>query len=230
LFRVLDFLGGPVQPVSSTDSYQIMGGLEGRFSNRDWTWEAYVSTGETDTTNFFNNLPSLQRYQYLVGQPNWGTGNFTLGRNYTISCPTGLPIFAGSAAPAASCIEGIDSKGRSITDISQNIAEFNIQGALADMRAGELRFALGASTRENKFVFDPSETNDNVSTVENPIGIFAGNNTEGGTEVKEIYGELLVPVAERLELELGYRLSDYDFLEDQVDTTRPCSRGRPPTW
>jgi hypothetical protein len=40
LFRVLDFVGGAIQPVSTTDVYQIMAGLEGSFSNRDWTWEA----------------------------------------------------------------------------------------------------------------------------------------------------------------------------------------------
>jgi len=217
LFRVLDFVGGPVQPVSTTDVYQIMAGLEGGFSNRDWTWEAYVSTGETDTTNFYHNLPSLQRYQYLVAQPNFGVGSFTLGRNYVINCPTGLPIFR-TTDPTAGCLEGIDSKARAITEVTQNIAEFNLQGGLADMRAGELRFALGATARENDFRYEPSETNDNVSTVENPIGIFAGNNTLGSTEVKEFYGELLVPVFERLELELGYRLSDYDFLDDKVDT------------
>jgi outer membrane receptor protein involved in Fe transport len=217
LFRVLDFVGGAIQPVSTTDVYQIMAGLEGGFSNRDWTWEAYVSTGETETTNFFHNLPSLQRYQYLVSQPNFGVGNYTLGRNYVMSCPTGLPIFR-TTDPAQSCLEAIDSKARALTEVTQNIAEFNLQGGLAEMENGDLRFALGLSARENEFRYEPSETNDNVSTVENPVGIFAGNNTKGSTEVKELYGELLVPVFERLELELGYRLSDYDFLDDKVDT------------
>jgi outer membrane receptor protein involved in Fe transport len=167
LFRVLDFLGGPVRPVSSTDAYQIMAGVEGAFTNRDWTWEAYVSSGQTDTTNFSLNLPSLQRYQYLVAQPNFGVGSFSLGRNYTINCPTGLPIFR-TTDPAASCIEGIDSKGRSITELAQNIAEFNLQGKIIDMGAGELRFAAGVSSRENKFKFDPAETTTTVG-VENPI-------------------------------------------------------------
>jgi outer membrane receptor protein involved in Fe transport len=217
LFRVLDFLGGPVKPVSSTDVWQIMAGVEGAFTNRDWTWEAYVSTGETDTLNFNTNLPSLQRYQYLVRQPNFGVGSFTQGRNYVINCPTGLPIFR-TTDPDQRCLEGIDSKGRSVTTVAQNIAEFNLQGKIADMRAGELRFAAGVSGRENSFQFDPSETNDNVSTVENPIGIFAGNNTLGSTEVKELYSELLVPLTERLDLELGYRLSDYDNAAGEVNT------------
>ena len=36
--------------------------------------------------------------------------------------------------------------------------------------------------------------------------------------MSEIYGELLVPVTERLELEFGYRYSDYDNLADPVGT------------
>jgi outer membrane receptor protein involved in Fe transport len=223
LFRVLDFLGGAIQPVSNTDLFQIMAGLEGSFSNRDWTWEAYVSSGETDTTNFFHHLPSLQRYQQLLRQPNFGEtppGGFTLGRNYVIHCPTGLPIFPSVRAtdPDPRCLEGIDSKARALTEVTQNIAEFNLQGGLAEMRSGDLRFAVGLSARENDFRYDPGETNDNVSVYEQPIGIFAGNNTIGSTEVKEVYGELLVPVTQGLELELGYRLSDYDFLDDKVDT------------
>ena len=40
--------------------------------------------------------------------------------------------------------------------------------------------------------------------------MFVSNNTAGSTEVSEIYGELLVPVTSKLNLELGYRYSDYD--------------------
>src|SRR5690606_30093716 len=69
LFRVIDFFGAPQMQTTTNDVYQIMAGLEGGFPNRDWTWEAYVSTGETETLNAYMNLPSLQRYQTLVAQP-----------------------------------------------------------------------------------------------------------------------------------------------------------------
>ena len=94
------------------------------------------------------------------------------------------------------------------------------------MRAGELRFAVGVSGRRNSFLFEPSEINDNVSVIEQPQGIFVANNAEGETEVKEIYGELLVPLTERLDLEFGYRYSDYDasggarYLEGAVQLRR----------
>jgi outer membrane receptor protein involved in Fe transport len=216
LFRVLDFLGGPVTTKSTNDVFQIMAGVEGKFSNRDWTWEAYVSSGQTNTENFFYNMPSLQRYQYLLSQTNgtWGKGSFTAGRNYFQNCATGLPIFTnsstgGSGAVSADCLESIASKARSLTKLKQDIGEFNLQGKIVDMKAGELRFAVGASTRKNTFQFDPGETNDRESVIENPMSIFASNNTAGGTKTNEIYGELLLPVTKKFDLEFGLRESNY---------------------
>jgi outer membrane receptor protein involved in Fe transport len=106
-----------------------------------------------------------------------------------------------------------------------------LQGKIVDMRAGELRFAVGTSARRNSFLFEPGETNDDVSVIEQPQGIFVSQNAAGTTEVKELYGELLVPVANRLDLEFGYRYSDYDtsggadtwkalFSYDATDTLR----------
>jgi iron complex outermembrane recepter protein len=208
IFRGIDFMGTPYQPTTETDAYQLMVGVEGTFANRDWTWDAYVSNGETDTLIFYDNLVSLQRYQFLVAQPNWGQGNFIRGRNYDVSCPTGLPMFT-AADPAPSCIEAINSKTRPIQQLSQNIVEANLQGKIADMRSGELRFAAGIANRENKFRYEPGGINDNVSIIEQPMNLFVSNNTSGQTEVSELYGELLLPATERLNLELGYRYSDY---------------------
>jgi outer membrane receptor protein involved in Fe transport len=208
IFRGIDFMGTPYSPTTETDAYQLMVGVEGRFTNRDWTWDAYVSNGETDTLIFYNNLVSLQRYQFLVAQPNWGAGNFVRGRNYDVSCSTGLPMFT-STDPAAGCLEALNSKARPIQQLSQNIVEANLQGKIADMRSGELRFAAGIANRENKFRYEPAALNDNVSIIEQPMNLFVSNNTSGQTEVSELYGELLLPATERLNLELGYRYSDY---------------------
>ena len=211
LFRGIDFLGGPQAPTTSTDAYQLMVGIEGAFTNRDWTYDAYVSNGETDILIYYDDLPSLQRYQFLVAQPNWGQGQFVRGRNYDVSCGTGLPMFTlASTVPDAGCQEAVQSKLRPLQRLSQDIIEANLQGKIADMRNGELRFAAGVSNRKNEFRYEPGGTNDNVSIIEQPIGIFVSNNTSGETEVSELYGELLVPVTDRLDLELGYRYSDYD--------------------
>jgi outer membrane cobalamin receptor len=209
VYRGLDFLGGPIEPETQTDAYQLMTGVQGSFANRDWTWEAYVSTGETNITTFYSFMPTLQRYQFLMAQPGFGIGTYTRGRNYQVTCSTGLPMFS-TVDPDPSCLEAIDSKMRPTWELTQNIAEANLQGKITDMKNGELRFAAGLSTRENKFQYEPGEINDNVAVVEQPLGIFLSNNTFGSTDVSEIYGELLVPTTKNLNMELGYRYSDYD--------------------
>src|SRR5688572_1252519 len=154
LFRVLDFLGGPNRPVTSTDAYQLLAGFEGSFANRDWTWEAYFSTGETETVNTNHNTPSLQRYQALVRQPNFGVGVFPAAGFYEQRCTTGLPIFR-TTPPSADCLDSIETRAKSLTALKQSIVEANLQGKVADMPAGELRFAAGIGSRENKFSYDP---------------------------------------------------------------------------
>src|SRR5690606_20149776 len=99
------------------------------------------------------------------------------------------------------CLESMDQRGRAKSQLTQDVVEFNVQGPIADMRHGELRFAAGAAYRDNEFVFEPM--NDDVNSNDHPIGIFVSNNTAGEMNVKEVYGELLVPVAERLSLEFG---------------------------
>jgi len=217
IFRGLDFLPTPPAPTTTTNAYQLMAGIQGKFTNRDWTWDASISTGDTGVTTFFDNLPSLQRYQILVAQPNWGANaSLVRGRNYNAQCTSGLPMFS-SVVPSANCIEEINSKLRALWDLTQNIAEANLQGKITDMKSGELRFAAGITKRDNTFRYEPGENNDNVALIDQPMSIFVSNNTAGSTSVSEIYGELLVPVAKRLNLELGYRFSDYD-ISGGVDT------------
>ncbi len=215
LHRGLDFQG-PNDPISTTDVYQIMAGVQGDFENRDWTWEAYVSSGKTNVNNRNLNTPSLQRYQALVAQPNWGQGTFPAARFYNQSCTTGLPIFYPATPPSQDCLNSIEPNSIAQTTLTQNVVEAYLQGKLVDMKAGELRFSAGVSNRKNTFLYQP--INDDQNITDNPVGLFASNITQGSTEVSELYGELLVPVAKRLNLELGYRYSDYDTKAGSVGT------------
>ena len=63
------------------------------------------------------------------------------------------------------------------------------------MWAGELLFALGVSTREEQFDFDPDSgfnaNQDRPSVIQN---IILPVTVEGSTDVTEIYGELAIPL------------------------------------
>lgn len=218
LNRGLDFLG-QFGPSNDSDVYQIMAGVEGSLSN-DWTWEAYYSSGETTAETVYTTLPSVQRWQGLVAAPNFGqnaTIVSSIGGNYQMTCTSGLPIFYGTTETTSqNCLDAIVGRFKSITNITQDIFEANIEGKIADMRAGELRFAAGIGNRQNGFVYEPA--NPQASVYDAPLGLFVSNPTAGETEVSEIYGELLVPITERFEVDLAARYSDYENLEDPVGT------------
>jgi outer membrane receptor protein involved in Fe transport len=207
LYQVLDYYG-PITSENTTNVWQMLAGLRGKMGIKDWTWEAYVSTGDTNTIAE-TPLPSLQRYSALVAAPNFGQGAAITGtgRGYTLRCTTGLPVFQ-EFTPSDDCVTGIETRTRQLTDLTQDIVEANMQGAAFNLPAGEARFAFGVAWRKNDFRFDPGYPVEQI--LDNPIGLFASNSTSGSTTVKEVYGEMLVPVVKNLELELGYRLSDFD--------------------
>ena len=220
LQRYLNFM--PSRATNNQSNvYQIQTGVEGSFPNRDWTWEAYISHGETTVDSYlYAGWASDQRYKQVAQAPNFGRGfsqtSATGALGFNIRCTTGLPLVA-DFTPSADCIDAMDARMKQFTRLEQTIVEANLQGGIVDMRAGELRFAAGVSSRENTALFEPDPLVDAQSTRDNPIGLFPQNETEGETDVSEIYGELLIPVFDRLDLELGYRYSDYD-LEGGIDT------------
>lgn len=211
LYQVLNYYGA-LEATNTTNLWQMTAGLNGQVGISDWTWETYYARGTTKTDAEIP-MPSLQRYQALISAPNFGRGTNILGpavpggRGYSLSCTSGLPVFQ-DFTPSDDCIASMEIRGKQLTVLDQDVFEANMQGHAFALPAGEARFAAGVAYRKNKFRFDPSYPKESV--LDNPIGLFASNSTAGSTNVKEVYGELLAPVLPGLELELGYRLSDFN--------------------
>jgi outer membrane receptor protein involved in Fe transport len=221
----LNFL--PVRSIeNNTNLYQILTGLRGDLGFSDWTWEAYASHGATRVDLDYVGFASTDRWQQIAQAPNFGR-NFTLDgtASTTITCTSGLPIF-GNFQISQDCIDAISATYTDRTRLTQDIAEATAQGHILDMpwNAGEMRGAVGLTWRKNEFQYLPDASRETSSISDVPIGTFAQANVSGKTTVKELYGELLVPLMRDLpgvksfELELGYRYSDYDIT------------GKVPTW
>ena len=221
LSQVLDY-NGPINIDNVTNVWQSVVGLKGNIPFRDWTFDVYASKGNTSVSEDFSGLPSYQRYAFLVAQPNFGAGtnikatsptppqgpNVTQTLSgYSINCPTGLPVFQ-VFTPAASCLAGIADNMSNKVRLGQEIVEGTIQGSLVPLPAGDARFALGATYRKDDFAYNPG--NPATQILDSPIGLFASASTAGSTNVKELYTEFLVPIIKKLDLELGYRLSDFN--------------------
>ncbi len=215
LGRPLDFLP-PRQLKNSSSVFQVLAGLEGELPVRDWTWEAYATHGESKTDNGYIGFASLERYRAVVQSANYGKGFSQTGPGQAqATCTSGLPIFEQFEV-SQDCIDAITANIADRTRLTQEIVEANFQGAVADLPAGELRSALGASYRRNEFEFRPDATRETNSIIDIPISTFTAANVMGSTYAAEVYGELLIPLlknrpfAHSLELELGGRYSHYD--------------------
>lgn len=216
LSRALDFAGAR-STRNNTDMFQVLAGVEGDLWDTGWTYEAYISHGKTSLLTEMNGFPGLQNYRSVVSAPNFGK-DLSVGAGpplfFELKCKTGLPIFE-TFTPSDDCLNSIAGNMKHLTDIEQDIAEINITGELFDLPAGTVGAAFGASTRDNDYRWRPDDQLARPST-NYPIGLFPTSPTAGKTSVKELYGELLIPVLaditgiQELNLELGARYSDFD--------------------
>ena len=201
---------GNRQEQNRYDVYQLTIGAEGRLDQMDLSWNVYGSFGRTELLQSEINFPSSAALQRLANAADGGrslcAGGYDFNRIDTFS---------------ASCVDYIRRTARNTTTLEQKIIEATLQGRLLTLPAGEIRFAVGADYRSNTYDYVPDAL---IQTGElaNFLPIMPSS---GETTVREIFGELLVPVltdlpfAQDVSLNLGYRYSDYDTVGG-VDTYR----------
>jgi iron complex outermembrane receptor protein len=226
-FRQLEKWSGLRRSDASVQTHQILGGLQGTLPIKDWTWSFTASNGATDTQTIYGGVVSLERYRLLQRQPNYGrgariTGN-ALGAGFasdTITCTSGIGGASGVSGyteffiPSEDCRKAMTASGKVSGRMTQNILEYNMQGLVAKMPAGELRFSFGAGSRENFYTFSNDPLSTPQSVTDQLGGFFPAGDSSGKTTVDEAYGELLVPLlkdmkgAKELNLELGFRHTD----------------------
>ncbi len=209
-------------------TYQTQVGLKGLIPGTDWTWEAYGSTGESETTALTTGVASLTRFRAVISSPNWGKGFDSLAAGFSnpafggfganfATCTSGFDPFHKEIPITQDCIDAISSDLKTRANLKQTIWEATTQGKVVDLPAGELRAAVGATYRKSEYEF----LNDTLTTQgsefnDQAIGIYPSGNSRGSLDVKEAYIEFLVPVLKdlpaikSLELELGARHSDYN--------------------
>jgi iron complex outermembrane recepter protein len=232
---------GPKTLTNDLSSMQLLAGLEGDFTGRDWTWELYTSHGTTRQQMQTGGTTRLEGFRWMVNQPNYGRGlQFTgnpQGNGFgagTIYCTSGLPIAYGVndwveaafpftnptvGVPTQDCMDALIAHVKDNGVMTQNVFEFNMQGGAFQLPAGDMRFAVGASHRRNTYEYIPDALVAHSAILDNAAGIYPANPSWGSIEASDIYGELLVPLvsgrpgARDVSLELGYRYSDNDPTE-----------------
>lgn len=219
---------GPRSTATDTTTFQMVVGLEGQLNN-GWFWDLYGTHGQTETSVKFDGFASLNRWREVVQSPNFGVNfvgqnNEEAGGQYSgiATCTSGLPVIR-TFEMSQDCQKAIETNLQNSTKMEQNTLELNLSGDAFQLPAGMMQFAVGASYRDAIYSFHTDNLTTAESFVETALGLYPTSNTVGEFDTQEIYGELLVPVVadlpgiQRLDLELGARLSDYSTV-GEVET------------
>jgi outer membrane receptor protein involved in Fe transport len=191
---------GPRRSIFRTDQYQGVGGAKIAFFG-DWSLDAYVSYGRVDRTNEQPGSFLNSRLTQLALAPNGGTG----------LCEGGLNIF-GQNTLSRECVDFIGYTPRSTTRVEQLTFEGAATGNLVTLPAGDVLLAVGASYREEKF----AQQADPLSASGDAVGFRAEQSFAASFDVKELFGEISIPVfrdsplGRALDITAGYRYSDYN--------------------
>jgi outer membrane receptor protein involved in Fe transport len=212
---------------SSTDTTtnHIVLGLRGNVLDTGWDWDLSGTYSSQDQDS------SIQGYLFLpLLKPAFGE-NF-VDVNGTIRCGT-------PAAPIQGCVpvnpfnleseQSVDALARiaagynSSYKYDQQVFSLSFAGDLVDMPAGPLQAAIGVDYSQKEGIFDTD-----FNTEANPPTFkecqlsneTCSGDSKGDYDVKEIYGELFVPVlkdmpgAYALNFTVGARYSDYSEFGD----------------
>ncbi|HEU4650369.1 MAG TPA: TonB-dependent receptor, partial [Croceibacterium sp.] len=208
-------------------TYNMLAGFEGSVPGTDWTWEAFVNHGTTTIFTRQTGVFSLTRLRTLLMSPGFGQGfrsnsntasaRPAFGANFA-TCTTGMNIFTLAWEQISQdCKSAITADLKNNSRTRQTIAEANATGTLFNLPAGELKAAIRASYRELEFSFiNDTITGQGQSFLDQALGIYPSSDSFGGYDVREAYGELLVPLlhdipfVQMFSLELGARYSDYN--------------------
>lgn len=217
LRQVLASRADPTQPASVVMTTEALGrltsyadwevsqaviGLEGNIGIGDLTWSGYGSLGRTHQQLLYENAFSVERAQRLLSRPDGGAG----------LCTGGFDIFGAQDKISPACLDYIRATPINTFVYDEAVTEGTVQGGLFDLPGGQVRFSLGASYRWDSF-----DNNFDDRAARGDIGGVIGGSSEGSRSVKEVFGELLLPIVrdlpfiDSLDAHLGYRYSDYSI-------------------
>ncbi len=208
---------GPMRMDTNTNMYEILTGVKGQTGFKDWTYDVFVSRGQTSAANQYSGLGDQAALQLLIAAPNYGANaDFVNGRiGRSAHCTSGINPFTTTPI-SEDCLKIIETSLKINSTLVQEQAEVNVQGGLFSLPAGEVRAAIGADYRKEhaEYLADRGVSAQNI--VSSAIGMFGTSTTYGSTKAKEAYLEALVPVlrdvpfVKALDLNAGYRHSSYD--------------------
>jgi len=205
LTKLLSMSGNRIQTFKY-DVYQALGGLKGNIPGLDMSWDVYASFGRNQFTNVQQNDTSKAAIASILN----GTANYSGAAGNCVGYAWN-PL--GNQPLSPGCREYATRENHNLNTMTQKNLEATLQGKIVPLPAGDLRFALGADYRGSRFDYQPDH---GLITADTP-SYDTAISTSGTQNVREFFGELLIPVLkdmpliDSLSLDLGFRHSSYDL-------------------
>ncbi len=199
-------------------------GLTGQFSESSWSWDGYYQYGKSETLQAVYESRHSERFNMALDAVDDGSGvpvcrvtrdgfeavygaDSTVDPRLAIGCAP-IDIF-GLQPFQAAAYDYTHGRILEHTDVRQDMVEFVASGDIADgFGAGSLRAAAGASWR-NESIDNPADPTQ-PDYIRTDYQSQFGESFAGTVKVWEWFGELDIPVTERLGLQVAARRSDYE--------------------
>jgi iron complex outermembrane recepter protein len=198
-------LGAGLREANYTNEVtQAVVGLRGELFNTGWTWDAYVSGGETIITNNQKGNIDTNRLLATLAASDGGAS----------LCSGGVNPF-GRQPLSASCAAYLTVDNTITTTFSQKIAQAFVTGDIAKLPAGGLASVFGVELRDFNYALDPGSAAGPIS------GFNVQNRAVGKNSFRDIFAEFQLPLARRaafaqsLDLSLAMRTSQSES-QDKV--------------
>ncbi|WP_448563607.1 TonB-dependent receptor domain-containing protein [Thalassotalea ganghwensis] len=213
--KAFDGLGN-AETKNNFELWQFVAGARGQLTD-SIGYEFTVQRGENDIRleQYDNDIAKFKQAMFAVRD---ASGNIVCA-DPSGGCAPIDPFGINSASDAAREFVmdyyGVDGK------LTQTVVNFAINGDLAELPAGYVQFAAGVEYRDEESSSTPDE-------ILRPGGLtgktYLGGRAvvDGGYDVTEVFGELLIPVvsdaafAQDLTLETAVRYSDYSTVGGEV--------------
>lgn len=203
---------GPRISNFATNFFDYQFGLRGDIAGGEVQWDVFASYGESENRQTLDNYVSSSRMRQALRATNASTC-----LDPSSGCvPVNVFGADGSISDAAGDFLRVKSYSLNFTSLTQARGTISGSTGVAMPWADEpVNFALGTEYREYTAV----QTSDLLSQTPGELGGAGGAAAEvdGGYDVFELIGEMVLPIAQGqawaddLTLELGFRTSDYNI-------------------
>lgn len=177
--------------------WQALVGLKGDIAGTGFTWDLYASYGQSNYTGQAHGDISTTAINTILS--NEGVGGCTWN-----------PL--GYQPVSAACLAYAGRTDNTTNDLTAKNVQFSFQGPLFKLPGGDAKIALGADYRSSAYDYQPNS----LFISGNSLAYGTDTPSSGSQNVKELFGELLLPLlsdqplAQDLSLDLGYRYSKYN--------------------